>query len=47
VPGFYWSASTNAGNPGFAWIVYFFNGSSNFDFKARNGTYVRAVRSGL
>ena len=42
----YWSATSNALNPGFAWNVNFFDGfvfyGSNFDF-----THVRAVRGSL
>jgi hypothetical protein len=42
----YWSATTFAGYPGFAWNVNFSNGNVNYDGKTLNG-YVRAVRSGL
>lgn len=42
----YWSATTGPGNPGFAWDVYFVDGSVFDDGKA-GPSYVRAVRSGL
>jgi hypothetical protein len=43
---FYWSSSSLAGNPGFAWDVYFGNGFvGGYGFKT-NGYYARAVRSG-
>jgi hypothetical protein len=46
VPDYYWSATTHALNPYFAWFVYFFDGyvyyyGKDFDL------YVRAVRGGL
>lgn len=41
----YWSASTIAGGPDYAWIVYTYFGSTNFDVKT-NLNFVRAVRSG-
>jgi hypothetical protein len=44
--GFYWSATTNAGNPNNAWNVNFNNGNVNNENKTNNN-YVRAVRSGL
>jgi hypothetical protein len=44
--GFYWSATTVAGNPGLAWDVLFFNGYVFNENKASD-FYVRAVRSGL
>jgi hypothetical protein len=43
--GFYWSATTFAGNPNFAWLVLFSDGGVDDDVKALNH-YVRAVRSG-
>ncbi|MDG2307686.1 MAG: DUF1566 domain-containing protein [Candidatus Binatia bacterium] len=45
VSSFYWSSSTNAGFPSFAWDVYFLNGGVGSVFK--DGViYVRAVRGG-
>jgi hypothetical protein len=44
--GLYWSSTTVAGNPGFAWYVYFYRGGVSPDGKVDNG-YVRAVRGGL
>jgi len=41
----YWSSSTYQGSPGNAWVVYFFGGDTNADFKTLNG-YVRGVRAG-
>lgn len=46
VPGYDWSASANAGNPGSVWTVDFSNGAS-FNGGKANGSYVRAVRGGL
>jgi hypothetical protein len=43
--GFYWSATTLAGDPGNAWLVDFDNGFVGSANKAFN-LYVRAVRSG-
>lgn len=43
---YYWSASTNAGNPNYAWSVNFNVGLVGGDFKTF-GRDVRAVRSGL
>ena len=42
----YWSATTYAGNPFYAWIVYFNDGNVYTNGKTAN-VYVRAVRSGL
>lgn len=43
---FYWSATTYAGYPNFAWLVVFYDGLVvNFD--KTNTIYVRAVRGGL
>ena len=42
----YWSATTNAGNPNYAWSVNFNVGLVGGDFKTF-GRDVRAVRSGL
>jgi len=41
----YWSSTTLAYNPGYAWVVYFFAGNVNFNGKDSN-LYVRAVRGG-
>jgi hypothetical protein len=46
VAGYYWSATTSADNPGFAWFVNFDNGNVDFDGKDNVG-FVRAVRAGL
>jgi hypothetical protein len=45
----YWSSSTVANSPTFAWIVLFDFGSVNFviDNGKSNGSFVRAVRGGL
>jgi hypothetical protein len=43
---FYWSSTTVASNPDFAWFVDFFVGGVNSVSK-RNGRHVRAVRGGL
>jgi len=45
---FYWSATTTASDPDYAWDVDFFDGDVFYDgtFKT-DGGYVRAVRSGL
>ena len=40
---FYWSSTSNAGNPVGAWYVFFIDGLVGFDFKTNSG-YVRAVR---
>jgi hypothetical protein len=44
--GFYWSATTDAGNPGSAWGATFFGGGVYDGVKTSHG-YVRAVRGGL
>jgi hypothetical protein len=46
VAGYYWSATTLAHSPGFAWFVYFGNGVV-LDGSKVSGYYVRAVRAGL
>ncbi len=43
---YYWSATTSAAFPNYAWFVYFFSGFVSLDLKTFN-YYVRAVRSGL
>ncbi len=43
---FYWSSTTSSGAPNSAWVVYFGNGSVNFDGKTFPGHFVRAVRGG-
>jgi hypothetical protein len=43
---YYWSATTYAGSPGDAWLVYFYDGDVFNGFKP-NDRYVRAVRGGL
>ena len=45
--GLYWSATTLAASPFFAWGVFFDQGLESFGFKVSNELYVRAVRSGL
>ena len=45
VSSFYWSSSTNADFPSFAWTVSFNSGHVNFVFKS-GAPYVRAVRGG-
>ena len=42
---YYWSSTTNAGNPSNAWVVYFYDGSLYYGNKSFYGYYVRAVRS--
>lgn len=42
----YWSASTYAGDPPFAWSAFFLNGNVTNNFKAGVVDYVRAVRTG-
>jgi len=42
---YYWSASTSAGGPGFAWFARFDDGTVGDPLKTF-GTYVRAVRAG-
>jgi len=44
--GFYWSSSSYALDPSYAWGVGFLNGNSTYGSKALN-YYVRAVRGGL
>jgi hypothetical protein len=41
----YWSCSSLAGNPNYAWYAIFFNGDVLYGGKA-DGYYARAVRSG-
>ena len=43
---FYWSASTDAGDPNSAWIVCFDSGCVTSTIKLTVDTYVRAVRAG-
>jgi len=45
VSSFYWSSSSFARNPGFAWVVDFNDGYVDFVGKT-SGYYVRAVRAG-
>jgi hypothetical protein len=45
VSSHYWSSSTVAANPGYAWLVYFAHGDVSTGVKANN-FYVRAVRTG-
>ena len=42
----YWSATTFAGNPAFAWDVDFLTGFVGIGNKATNTLFVRAVRGG-
>ena len=42
--GYYWSSSTRAGSPTYAWLQYFNNGNRYWDSKS-NANYVRCVRS--
>lgn len=42
----YWSATTGATDPFFAWVVSFSSGFVSYDFKT-DGRHVRAVRGGL
>jgi len=43
----YWSATTKAGDPTYAWIVAFIlPGSVTYDFKTTNSNYVWCVRGG-
>jgi len=46
VLNYYWSSSTVAPNPGYAWIVYFIHGTVSAGVKP-NEYHVRAVRTGL
>ena len=46
VAGAYWSATTFASDPNYAWSVYFGGGDVSITIKASND-YVRAVRAGL
>jgi hypothetical protein len=43
-PGFYWSTTTSAGNPDYAWIVSSFDGFVDTLIKTAN-YYARAVRN--
>ena len=45
VSSHYWSSSTYVNDTGFAWPVYFYYGSVDYNYKART-YYVRAVRGG-
>jgi hypothetical protein len=42
----YWSSSSLAGGPNYAWYVDFFNGYVTFYYFKTLGDYARAVRSG-
>ena len=42
----YWSSTTGAPGPFYAWIVDFFDGHMEPDFKSSNSLYVRVVRGG-
>lgn len=44
-PNLYWSASTDASYPAYAWLVYFYDGYM-LAFNKNNALYVRAVRGG-
>jgi Protein of unknown function (DUF1566) len=44
--GLYWSSSSAAGDPSFAWLVSFDNGTSIASFKTFNSLFARAVRGG-
>ena len=46
-PNTYWSSTTHAGPPEYAWSVDFYYGLASFDFKSSNLHVVRAVRGGL
>jgi hypothetical protein len=51
VPGatavsFYWSSTSDANTPSFAWLVYFFNGFMGSDNKSFNLIHARAVQGG-
>jgi hypothetical protein len=43
----YWSATTNAGNPAFAWTVLFLDGVVSGDLKASNLGRAWCVRGGM
>jgi Protein of unknown function (DUF1566) len=45
---YYWSSSSYANSPSYAWIVYFYDGNVDANFKSVSGDsyYVRAVRGG-
>jgi len=45
VSSYYWSSTTYAGRPNYAWYVNFLGGLVSYSYKSRNG-YVRAVRGG-
>jgi hypothetical protein len=44
--GYYWSSTSNAYNPTYAWYVYFGNGTVDGNYKSTTN-YVRGVRGGL
>jgi len=46
VSSYYWSATTDAGFTGLAWVVYFYDGGDGWYHKS-NSFYVRCVRGGL
>ena len=41
--GYYWSSTTHAYSTGHAWIVYFYNGYTNYYYKSY-AYYVRCVK---
>jgi hypothetical protein len=43
---FYWSATTSAGNPNGAWLMFFNNGLVTVGINKNNAFSVRAVRTG-
>jgi hypothetical protein len=43
---YYWSSTTCASNPGYAWIVYMWDGSVGYDYKSSHNHYVWPVRGG-
>ncbi len=42
---YYWSSTSNASYPSYAWYVYFYDGSTYYSNKF-NSKYVRCVRAG-
>ena len=42
----YWSSTTYASNPSYAWFVYFYGGGMDSRSKSSSYCYVRAVRAG-
>jgi len=43
----YWSSTTNASNPAYAWDVYFYDGYYDYCYYKNATVFVRAVRGGL